>query len=313
MKRDEQPAIARELPEIASVDAPSRKRAIATRLRDYLTLTKPRVSLLAVFTAFIGMLLAAPVAPPASTVVGGVIGIWLLAAASFALNCLLEAAVDARMKRTQRRPTAQGRLSTSETVLFALTLGALGSAVLVLFTNPLTWGLTVATFFGYAFLYTLLLKPNTPQNIVIGGLFGAMPPLLGWTAVANDVTPEPLLLVLIIFLWTPPHFWALALVRQEDYRRSGLPMLPITHGRAYTLLSMVLYTWLLFAASLLPIAIGMSGALYAVAALVLGARFLWLVHRLRRHYRDEASLSVFKYSLAYLALLFAAMLFDHYL
>lgn len=309
--RDE-PAIARELPTAAHPNAST------SRLRDYWTLTKPRVTLLAVFTAFIGMLLAQPAVPspslpPWPTMLGGVVGIWLLAGASFALNCLLEAAVDARMRRTRGRPSAQGRLTTTEIVLFALALGAAGSAVLVVFTNLLTWALTLATFFGYAFVYTLYLKPNTPQNIVIGGAAGAMPPLLGWTAIANEVSAGPLLLVLIIFVWTPPHFWALALYRQEDYERSGLPMLPVTHGRDFTLLSMLLYTWLLLAVSLLPVAIRMSGWLYGVVALALGMRFILLVHRLRRNYSDDRSRAVFKYSLTYLAVLFAALLVDHYL
>ncbi len=309
--RDE-PAIARELQTAANTTAST------SRLRDYWTLTKPRVTLLAVFTAFIGMLLAQPAVPspslpPWPTMLGGVAGIWLLAGASFALNCLLEAAVDARMRRTRGRPSAQGRLTTTEIVLFALALGAAGSAVLVVFTNLLTWALTLATFFGYAFVYTLYLKPNTPQNIVIGGAAGAMPPLLGWTAIANEVTAGPLLLVLIIFVWTPPHFWALALYRQEDYERSGLPMLPVTHGRDFTLLSMLLYTWLLLGVSLLPVAIRMSGWLYGLIALILGLRFILLVHRLRRNYSDDRSRAVFKYSLTYLSLLFAALLVDHYL
>ena len=309
--RDE-PAIARELQTAANTTAST------SRLRDYWTLTKPRVTLLAVFTAFIGMLLAQPAVPspslpPWPTMLGGVAGIWLLAGASFALNCLLEAAVDARMRRTRGRPSAQGRLTTTEIVLFALALGAAGSAVLVVFTNLLTWALTLATFFGYAFVYTLYLKPNTPQNIVIGGAAGAMPPLLGWTAIANEVTAGPLLLVLIIFVWTPPHFWALALYRQEDYERSGLPMLPVTHGRDFTLLSMLLYTWLLLGVSLLPVAIRMSGWLYGLIALILGLRFILLVHRLRRNYSDDRSRAVFKYSLTYLSMLFAALLVDHYL
>jgi len=197
-------------------------------------------------------------------------------------------------------------------VVFALILGALGSAVLIATTNVLTWALTLATFFGYSFIYTLYLKPNTPQNIVIGGAAGAMPPVLGWVAVANDVSAAPLLLFLIIFAWTPPHFWALALYRQEDYEKSGLPMLPVTHGRAFTLLHMLLYTWLMLAVSLLPFAIRMSSWLYAVAALVLGWRFVQLVSQLRKNYSDQKSRAVFRYSLSYLALLFGALLVDHY-
>ncbi|MCC7069242.1 MAG: protoheme IX farnesyltransferase [Burkholderiales bacterium] len=285
----------------------------AATWRDYWAVTKPRVTTLAVFTAFIGMLLVDPVLPPLGAVVGGCLGIWLLAAASFAMNCLLEAAIDARMKRTHWRPSAQGRLSTAQIVIFAFVLGALGSAVLVVTTNVLTWALTLGTFFGYAFVYTLYLKPNSPQNIVIGGAAGAMPPVLGWAAVANDVTAPPLLLFLIIFAWTPPHFWALALYRQQDYERSGLPMLPVTHGRDYTTLHMLLYAWLLLAVSLLPVAIRMSGLLYGVAALVLGLRFIWLIWRLRHAYSDAAAKGVFRYSLTYLAAVFAALLADHYL
>jgi protoheme IX farnesyltransferase len=284
-----------------------------SRWRDYLVVTKPRVTTLAVFTAFIGMLLVDTAMPPWLVVVGGCVGIALLAGASFAMNCLLEAAVDARMKRTDWRPSAQGTLSTAQIVVFALVLGVIGSAILVVTTNVLTWGLTLATFFGYAFVYTLYLKPNTPQNIVIGGAAGAMPPVLGWTAVANDITAPPLLLFLIIFAWTPPHFWALALYRQEDYEKSGLPMLPVTHGRDFTLLHMLLYTFLLLAVSVLPYAIRMSGPLYALVAVALGLRFIQLVWALRADYTDQKSRAVFRYSLTYLALLFAVLLADHYL
>ena len=283
------------------------------RWRDYWIVTKPRVTLLAVFTAFIGMLLVDKSLPSLTVLIGGNLGIWLIAGASFAMNCLLEAAVDAKMKRTDKRPSAQGTLTTLQIVTFALILGALGSAVLIATTNTLTWALTLATFFGYSFIYTLYLKPNTPQNIVIGGAAGAMPPVLGWVAVANDVSAAPLLLFLIIFAWTPPHFWALALYRQEDYEKSGLPMLPVTHGRDFTLLHMLLYTWLMLAVSLLPFAIRMNSWLYAVAALVLGLRFVQLVSQLRKNYTDQKSRAVFRYSLSYLALLFAALLADHYL
>ena len=282
------------------------------RWRDYWIVTKPRVTLLAVFTAFIGMLLVDKSLPSMTVLIGGNLGIWLIAGASFAMNCLLEAAVDAKMKRTDKRPSAQGTLTTAQIVVFALVLGALGSAVLIATTNVLTWALTLATFFGYSFIYTLYLKPNTPQNIVIGGAAGAMPPVLGWAAVANDVSAAPLLLFLIIFAWTPPHFWALALYRQEDYERSGLPMLPVTHGRDFTLLHMLLYTWLMLAVSLLPFAIRMNSWLYAVAALLLGLRFVQLVMQLRKNYSDQKSRAVFRYSLTYLSLLFGALLADHY-
>jgi heme o synthase len=281
--------------------------------RDYWVVSKPRVTLLAVFTSFIGMLLVERSFPPLTVVIGGCIGIWLLAGASFAMNCLLEAAVDAKMKRTDWRPSAQGKLSTTQIVVFALILGAVGSAVLIATTNVLTWALTLGTFFGYSFIYTLYLKPNTPQNIVIGGAAGAMPPVLGWTAVANDISAPPLLLFLIIFAWTPPHFWALALYRIDDYEKSGLPMLPVTHGRDFTLLHMLLYTFLLLAVSLLPIAIRMNSWLYAIAAIVLGLRFIQLVWQLKASYTDQKSKAVFRYSLTYLALLFAALLVDHYM
>ena len=282
------------------------------RWRDYWIVTKPRVTLLAVFTAFIGMLLVDKSLPSMTVLIGGNLGIWLIAGASFAMNCLLEAAVDAKMKRTDKRPSAQGTLTTTQIVVFALILGALGSAVLIATTNVLTWALTLGTFFGYSFIYTLYLKPNTPQNIVIGGAAGAMPPVLGWAAVANDVSAAPLLLFLIIFAWTPPHFWALALYRQEDYEKSGLPMLPVTHGRDFTLLHMLLYTWLMLAVSLLPFAIRMNSWLYAVAALALGLRFVQLVSQLRKNYTDQKSRAVFRYSLSYLSLLFGALLADHY-
>jgi heme o synthase len=284
----------------------------AVTWRDYWIVSKPRVTLLAVFTSFIGMLLVQQTFPPWRVVIGGCIGIWLLAAASFAMNCLLEAAVDAKMKRTNWRPSAQGKLSTTQIVIFAFIVGALGSAVLIVTTNVLTWALTLGTFFGYAFVYTLYLKPNTPQNIVIGGAAGAMPPVLGWTAVANDISAPPLLLFLIIFAWTPPHFWALALYRVDDYEKSGLPMLPVTHGRDFTLLQMLLYTFLLLAVSLLPVAIRMNSWIYAVAALVLGLRFVQVVWNLKNDYSDQKSKAVFRYSLTYLSLLFAALLVDHY-
>lgn len=286
--------------------------ASAVTWRDYWIVSKPRVTLLAVFTSFIGMLLVERTFPSWTVIIGGCVGIWLLAGASFAMNCLLEAAVDAKMKRTNWRPSAQGKLSTAQIVVFSFLLGAIGSAVLIVTTNVLTWALTLATFFGYSFVYTLYLKPNTPQNIVIGGAAGAMPPVLGWTAVANDVSAPPLLLFLIIFAWTPPHFWALALYRVDDYEKSGLPMLPVTHGRDFTLLQMLLYTFLLLAVSLLPVAIKMNSWLYAVAAIVLGLRFVQLVWQLKNDYSDAKSKAVFRYSLTYLSLLFAALLLDHY-
>jgi protoheme IX farnesyltransferase len=242
----------------------------------------------------------------------GTIGIWLLAGAAFAVNCLIEAEVDARMARTARRATAMGELSTTQTLIFSAIIGGAGMGVLYTLVNPLTMWLTFVTFVGYALIYTILLKPNTPQNIVIGGLSGAMPPALGWAAVANTVPMEAWLLVLIIFVWTPPHFWALAMYRRDDYVRSGLPMMPVTHGMAHTGQQVWLYSIALAACTLFPFAVGMSGVVYLVAALVLNAVFLrhgWLVHK---HYSDKVARKAFAWSVMYLALLFAALLVDHY-
>src|SRR5205085_2889791 len=229
------------------------------RLRQFLALTKPRVVTLIVFTAVIGMFLAVPGAPPAGAVFFGTLGIALVAGAAAAVNCLVEQKIDAVMQRTRVRPLPRGQLTSLQTLVFAGIIGTLGLWLLFRFVNPLTMWLTLATFVGYAVIYTVLLKPATPQNIVIGGASGAMPPVLGWAAVTGDVPPEALLLFLIIFIWTPPHFWSLALYRREDYRRAGLPMLPVTHGQRYTQLMIVLYTLVLLAATLLPYAIRMSG------------------------------------------------------
>jgi heme o synthase len=285
-----------------------------SRYKQFLALTKPRVTALAVFTAVIGMYLAvpAPQVPSLRVVLLAALGIWLLAASAFAVNCLLEASVDAKMKRTSWRASASGEVSPNETIVFAAVLGALGSGVLCAWVNVLTMLLTLLTFFGYAFIYTLLLKPNTPQNIVIGGASGAMPPVLGWAAIANDIAPMAWVLVLIIFLWTPPHFWALALYRVEDYKKSGLPMLPVTHGSQFTRLQMVLYTVLTVAATMIPIAIGASRWIYGVSALALGAAFLGYVIALYRNYSDVLAKKTFKFSILYLMLLFAALLIDHY-
>ncbi|MFT4102633.1 MAG: heme o synthase [Burkholderiaceae bacterium] len=279
----------------------------------YLALTKPRITLLATFCALIGMLLAADGPVPARILVFGLLGISLLAGAGFAFNCLIERGIDARMARTRARPTARGELSPAGIVLFASALGGLGVWLLHAFVNPLTMWLTLATFVGYAVIYTVVLKPATPQNIVIGGASGAMPPVLGWAAVANDVTAHSLVLFLIVFIWTPPHFWSLALYRIDDYRKSGLPMLPVTHGPEFTRLSILLYTVLLVAASLLPYVIGMSGVVYALCALALGGVFLGYAWKLWRHYSDALSRKTFGYSILYLAALFGALLVDHYL
>ena len=282
------------------------------RWRQFWVLTKPRVTQLAVFCAVIGMFLATPGMVPTSILIGGVAGIWLLAGAAFAMNCLIEQAVDAKMKRTAWRPSATGEISPFHITIFSIVLGSIGMFILWNFTNPLTMWLTVATFVGYAVIYTWLLKPATPQNIVIGGLSGAMPPALGWAAVTNSVPAEAGLLVLIIFVWTPPHFWALALYRRDDYVQSGLPMLPVTHGERFTLLNILLYTLILIAATLLPYIYGMSGLVYLISALVLGFIFLAYVVALFISYSDTLAKKTFRFSITYLSLLFAALLIDHY-
>ena len=281
--------------------------------QQYWALTKPRVTQLAVFCAIIGMFLATPGMVPWSVLIGGSIGIWLLAGAAFAVNCLIEQAVDAKMRRTAWRPSATGEITPWQIIIFSCILGVAGMAVLWIYTNPLTMWLTFATFVGYAVIYTWFLKPATPQNIVIGGLSGAMPPALGWVAVTNQLSAEAWLLVLIIFVWTPPHFWALALYRREDYVQAGLPMLPVTHGERFTLLNILLYTLILLAASILPYVYGMSGLFYLICALILSGIFVIYAIRLYKDYSDQLARKTFKYSISYLALLFAAILIDHYL
>ena len=283
------------------------------RWRQYWVLTKPRVTQLAVFCAIIGMFLATPGMVPWSILIGGSIGIWLLAGAAFAVNCLIEQAVDAKMRRTAWRPSATGEITPFQIIIFSCGLGGAGMVVLWFYTNPLTMWLTFATFVGYAVIYTWFLKPATPQNIVIGGLSGAMPPALGWVAVTNQLSAEAWLLVLIIFVWTPPHFWALALYRREDYVQAGLPMLPVTHGEKFTLLNILLYTLILLAASILPYIYGMSGIFYLVSAIILSGIFIYYAIRLYQNYSDQLARKTFKYSISYLALLFAAILIDHYL
>ena len=286
---------------------------LTQRLRAFYSLTKPRVVSLIVFTAVIGMFLATPGVVPLQILLAGTVGIAFVAGAAAAINCLVEQKIDAVMRRTQWRPLPQGELSAAQTLVFAGVLGGAGLWLLLHFVNALTMWLTLATFVGYAVIYTVILKPATPQNIVIGGASGAMPPVLGWAAVTGQVTIEPLLLFLIIFAWTPPHFWALALYRTEDYARAGVPMLPVTHGKAYTRLQVLLYTLILFAVSLLPYVIRMSGTLYLVSALVLGGIFLGYALRIYFAYSDAVAQKTFRYSIAYLAFLFAALLVDHYL
>ena len=282
-------------------------------LTQFWHLTKPRVVSLIVFTAVIGMLLASPTLPPLALVAYATVGIALVAGAAAAINCLVERTIDAVMARTRARPTVMGTISTPQILVMAGAVGGLGLAILWHAVNPLTMWLTLATFVGYAIIYTIVLKPATPQNIVIGGASGAMPPLLGWAAITGDVTFQPLLLFLIIFAWTPPHFWALALYRRNEYARAGVPMLPVTHGEKFTRLHLLLYTLLLAAVTLLPFATRMAGLFYIGAALVLDAVFLAYAVRIWRAYSDALARAAFRYSILYLALLFAALLVDHYL
>ncbi len=284
--------------------------------RQYNALTKPRVIQLIVFCALIGMVLAVPGLPtPQEWLLMAIacLGIWLVAGAAAAFNCLVEKSIDAKMRRTAWRPTAQGQLSDWQTLAFSAALCTLGSILLYLWVNPLTMWLTFATFVGYAIIYTMVLKPLTPQNIVIGGASGAMPPVLGWSAMTGDVGAEAAILFLIIFLWTPPHFWALALYRIEDYRKSGLPMLPVTHGNAFTRVHILLYTLLLAAACLMPFAFGMSSWLYLAFASVLSIGFIAYAVALLRHYSDALARKTFRFSLIHLTALFAGLLLDHYL
>jgi protoheme IX farnesyltransferase len=299
-----------------STPHPATGAPLPSTWRQYYVLMKPRVIQLIVFCALIGMVLAVPGWPSTQqwgTMAVACLGIWMVSGAAAAFNCLIEQHIDARMRRTAWRPTARGELSQRQALVFSALLCAAGSALLYVAVNPLTMWLTLATFVGYAVVYTVILKPLTPQNIVIGGASGAMPPVLGWAAMTNAVTAEALVLFLIIFLWTPPHFWALALYRVDDYRRSGLPMLPVTHGSEFTRLHILLYTLILFAACLLPYLLRMNGWLYLAAAVVLNAGFVFYAWRLWRDYSDALARQTFRFSLIHLSLLFAAMLVDHYL
>jgi protoheme IX farnesyltransferase len=281
--------------------------------KQYLALTKPRVVMLISFCAVIGMALSTPGWVPLGVLLNATIGITLVAGAAAAINCLVEQHIDAKMARTAWRPLPSGTLTPFQTLIFSGILGGIGTFLLYAFVNPLTTWLTLATFVGYAIIYTVILKPLTPQNIVIGGASGAMPPVLGWAAVTGQAPIEAWVLFLIIFVWTPPHFWALALYRTDDYARSGLPMLPVTHGPQFTRLHILLYTLLLVATTALPTLVGMSGVVYLVSALLLGGYFLWLAWCLYRSYSERLARKTFKYSINYLALLFAALLLDHYL
>jgi heme o synthase len=287
--------------------------AVGSGWRDYLELTKPKVSLLIVFTAIVGMVLASPHWVPLSALVFGSIGIALASGSAAAFNHILDRRIDGQMKRTRGRPLPTGHIQERHAIAFAVLLGAASMLILWTLVNGLTAALTFCSLIGYAIVYTLWLKRATPQNIVIGGAAGAAPPVLGWAAVTNSVDPHALLLFLIVFTWTPPHFWALAIARRDDYAKAGIPMLPVTHGIPYTRLQIVLYTILLILTTLLPYLSGMSGLIYLAAALALNGRFLYFVLALNRGLRPELPMRTFRYSITYLMLLFAALILDHYL
>ena len=284
----------------------------AEKIKNFLTLCKLRVNSLIVFTAVIGMFLSTPGMVPWDILFSGIIGIGFVAAAAAAFNCLIEESIDTKMARTRARPLGTGKISQQETLVLASILCLVGLSVLFFFVNFLTMWLTLITFFAYAAIYTVFLKPATPMNIVIGGASGAMPPVLGWAAVNNQLAPEAWILFLIIFCWTPPHFWALALYRREEYAKVGIPMLPVTHGEKFTLLHIILYTIILAIVTLMPFSVGMSGLIYLFFATILNAIFLYYVVVLYRNYSDKLSKKVFNYSILYLSLIFAAFLVDHY-
>jgi len=302
------PAIIRNQTSISE----SGDRSFGQHLADFFALCKPRVNTLIVFTAMIGMFLASPDFPPLATFLAASVGIALVAGAAAAINCLVERTADALMMRTRWRATASGKVGAAETLILSSLIGGLGLWLLHAYVNALTMWLTLATFLGYAVIYTLLLKPATPMNIVIGGASGAMPPLLGWVAMTGQVGPPALILFLIIFIWTPPHFWALACYRREDYAKAGLPMLPVTHGVKLTCLHSLLYVVMLSAASALPFTLGMSGVWYLATVLVLDAVFLGYSFALWRNYSDALARRTFRWSIIYLTLLFAALLVDHF-
>ena len=285
----------------------------ASRMYQFYRLTKPRVVSLIVFTAFIGMFLAVPGAVPLDKLVFGTLGIALVAGAAAAVNCLVEQQIDAIMARTRGRPLPLGQVNSAETLFFLSIVGGAGLFMLYNWVNPLTMWLTLGTFVGYAIIYTVILKPMTPQNIVIGGASGAMPPVLGWTAVTGEISADALLLFLIIFAWTPPHFWALALYRKHEYAKVGMPMLPVTHGEKYTQLHALLYTIILTAVTLMPYATKMSGLIYLAGALVLDAVFLYYVIQMYTNYSDQLARKTFRYSIFYLSALFVVLLVDHYI
>ena len=293
-------------------DSPSIALVGASRWRDFLELTKPKVSLLIVFTAVVGMILASPGFVPLPALLFGTLGIALASGSAAAFNHVLDRRIDEQMARTRRRPLPTGHLQMNHAVVFAVLLGLASMLILSLLVNLLTAALTFCSLIGYAMVYTMWLKRATPQNIVIGGAAGAAPPVLGWAAVTNSVDPQALLLFLIIFTWTPPHFWALAIARRDDYAKASIPMLPVTHGIPYTRLQIVLYTILLVLSTLLPYLCGMSGFIYLGVAVILNARFLYYVVALQRGLRPELPMRTFKFSITYLMLLFAALIVDHY-
>ncbi len=284
----------------------------AEKVKNFLTLCKLRVNSLIVFTAVIGMFLSTPGMVPWDILFSGIVGIGFVAAAAAAFNCLIEESIDTKMARTRARPLGTGKITQQETLVLASIVGVIGLIVLFFFVNFLTMWLTLITFFAYAAIYTVFLKPATPMNIVIGGASGAMPPVLGWAAVNNQLSPEAWILFLIIFCWTPPHFWALALYRREEYAKVGIPMLPVTHGEKFTLLHIILYTIILAIVTLMPFSVGMAGLIYLFFATILNAIFLYYVVVLYRNYSDKLSKKVFNYSILYLSLIFTAFLVDHY-
>ena len=280
--------------------------------RDYYQLTKPKVVALLVLTAWVGMMLAQPGLPKFGLMLAATLGIGLLSAAAAAMNHIVDQRIDAQMARTYNRPVARGRLSTQQAVKFSLLLAGTGFLLLFMAVNPLTAWLTLASLFGYAVVYTMFLKRATPQNIVIGGLAGAMPPLLGWTAMTAEVHAHALLLVMIIFTWTPPHFWALAIHRRDDYDKVNMPMLPVTHGIEFTKSAIFLYTLVLFLVCLLPYLVGMTGAVYLVGSTVLNLGFIWYAWQLKFNAKPETAMATFKFSIWHLMVLFLLLLLDHY-
>ncbi len=285
----------------------------AVNWRDYYEMCKPRVVMLMILTSLVGMFLAVPGMVPLDILILGNVGIALVAASGAVVNHLIDRKVDAMMRRTVNRPMPQGRVDPAQAAWFAASIGVAGMLIMLIWVNALSAWLTLASFIGYAFIYTGYLKRATPQNIVIGGLSGAMPPLLGWAAVSGSIEPGALILVLIIFAWTPPHFWALAIYRKDEYAKTGIPMLPVTHGEHLTKIHIILYTIIMILVSVLPYLIGMSGPLYLLAALVLGFGFLYWTLLLMFKPKQSTAMDTFRYSIVYLMVLFPVLLADHYL